>query len=114
MLVHPSLPARSVKELVALARARPGELHYASSGVGGPLHLAGELFKQRAGVNMVHVPYKGGVPAAAAVAIGESQVGFASLAASLPFLKAGKLRAIAVSTPQRAKALPDVPTIAEG
>src|SRR6185503_8803997 len=110
--VHPSLPARSVKDLIALAKARPGELHYASGGVGGPLHMAGELFKQRAGVNITHVPYKGGVPASAAVAIGESQVGFASLASSIPFLKAGRLRAIAVSTPQRAAALPDLPTIA--
>lgn len=113
MLVHPSLPVKTVKDLIALAKARPGELSYASSGVGGPLHLATELFKIRAGVNIVHVAYKGGVPAAIGIASGESQVGFASLAASRPLVTAGKLRPIAVSTPKRASALPDVPTIAE-
>jgi len=113
MLVHPSLPVKSTKDLIVLARARPGELRYASSGVGGPLHLATELLKAKAGVDMVHVAYKGGAPAAAAVASGEVQLGFASLAASLPLIKAGRLRAIAVSTPKRSSALPDVPTIAE-
>ncbi len=113
MLVHPSLPVKTVKDLIALARARPGELRYASSGVGGPIHLAAELFRIRAGINIVHVAYKGGAPAAIGVASGESQMGFASLAASRPLITAGKLRPIAVSTPKRANALPDVPTIAE-
>src|ERR1043166_8618329 len=113
ILVHPSLPVRSVNDLVALAKARPRELNYASSGVGGPGHLTTELFKLRPGVDMVHVAYKGGPPAAAAIASGESQLGFASLAAALPLIKAGKLKAIAMSSPKRSSALANVPTIAE-
>lgn len=113
LLVHPSLPVKSVNDLLTLAKARPGQLNYASAGVGSGTHLAMELFKTRAGVNIVHVAYKGGPPAVAAIAAGEAQMGFSSLASSLPLTKAGKLRAIAVSTPQRSSALPDLPTIAE-
>jgi tripartite-type tricarboxylate transporter receptor subunit TctC len=113
LLAHPSVPASSVQDLIALAKSRPGQLNYASAGAGSGTHLAGELFKMRAGLNIVHVAYKGGAPAAAAIAAGESQIGFASLAASQPLLKAGRVKGIAVTAPQRSNALPNVPTIAE-
>jgi len=113
LLVHPSLPVKSVKEMIALAKARPGELNYASCGQGCGTHLAAELLKLRAGIDMTHIAYKGGAPSVAAMATGEAQVGFASLAASLPFTRANKLRGIAVSSPQRVKVLPDLPTVAE-
>jgi tripartite-type tricarboxylate transporter receptor subunit TctC len=113
LLAHPSLPVRSVKELIALAKARPGELNYASCGQGCGTHLAAELFRLRAGVDIVHLAYKGGAPAVAAIAAGESQIGFASLAASMPLTKAGKVRSIAVTSPQRARMAQDLPTIAE-
>ena len=83
LVLHPSVPAGSLKEFIALAKAKPGQLNYSSSGVGSPLHLAAELFKNRAGVNLVHVPYKGGGPAAAAILGGEVQVLFGSFASSL-------------------------------
>ncbi|OGA46789.1 MAG: hypothetical protein A3G24_22715 [Betaproteobacteria bacterium RIFCSPLOWO2_12_FULL_62_13] len=113
LAVHPSVPARSVAELVKLAKSKPRALNYASSGIGGPLHLAGELLKARAGIDMVHVPYKGGGPAAAAVVIGEAQVIFGSLASTLAYLKAGKLRALAVTGLKRSPLAPDLPTIDE-
>jgi len=113
LLVHPSLPVNSVQELVALAKAKPRQLNYASGGIGSPLHLSGELLKLRAGIDIVHVAYKGGAPAAAAVVGGESQLGFSSLAAALPLMRAEKARVIAVTTPKRSPALPAVPTIAE-
>jgi tripartite-type tricarboxylate transporter receptor subunit TctC len=113
VVVHPSLPVRSVQELVALAKARPGQLAYASSGNGGPSHLAGELFKSMAGVDLVHVPYKGSAPAAGDLAAGHVQVGFGDLLSSLPFIKSGQMRAIAVTSARRASVFPDLPTVAE-
>lgn len=113
LIVHPSLPAKSVAELVRLAKAKPRALNYASAGVASPLHLAGELFKSRAGVDMVHVPYKGGGPAATAVLTGEAHVIFGSVAASLAHVNAGKLRALAVTGLTRSALAPDLPTLHE-
>jgi tripartite-type tricarboxylate transporter receptor subunit TctC len=111
--VHPSLPARSVKELVAIAKARPGQLSYGTSGNGGPQHLAGELLKSMAGIDLLHVPYKGGAPAVVDLVGGQVQLGFASTLTAIPFVKAGRLRAIAVTGPRRSAILPDLPTVAE-
>jgi tripartite-type tricarboxylate transporter receptor subunit TctC len=113
LAVHPSVPARSVKELIALLRARPGELTYSSGGVGGSTHLAGELFKLLAKVDMVHVPYKGGSPAVTDLVGGQVTMTFANLTTILPFAKAGRLRALAVTSGKRSSALPDLPTMAE-
>jgi tripartite-type tricarboxylate transporter receptor subunit TctC len=113
LVVHPSVQAGSLKEFIALAKQKPGGFNYASAGVGSPLHLAAELFKKRAGVNMVHLPYKGGGPAAAAVLAGEAQVIFGSVASSIPHVKAGKLKALATTGTKRSKVAPDLPTIAE-
>lgn len=110
---HPSVPAKSVQELVALAKAKPGAMRYGSSGVAGPLHLAMELLKGRSGIDMLHVPYKGAAPVVAALASGEVQVGFSSVAAAMPLVKAKRLNALAVTSTKRATALPEVPTIAE-
>ena len=113
LVVHPSLPARDIKQLVALAKARPNDLNYASGGAGSPLHLAGELFKLAAGVQLAHIPYKGSSPAATAVLSGEAQVLFGGVASSLPLVKAAKLRALGVTSPVRLGAAPKVPTFAE-
>jgi tripartite-type tricarboxylate transporter receptor subunit TctC len=113
LVVHPSLPARSVKEFIALAKTQPGKLNYGSSGNGGALHLAAALFDLRAGTSMVHVPYKGGAPAIADLAGGHIQVMFATLVTALPHIGAGKFRALAVTTSKRAPMVPDLPTIAE-
>ena len=113
LVVHPSVTAKSVKELIALAKARPGQFNYASSGSGSSAHLAGELFKNLAGVDLVHIPYKGGGPAVISLIAGESAVGFATMPSVLPQVKAGKLRALAVTTAKRSPAVPDLPTIAE-
>ena len=113
LVVHPSLPARSVKELVALAKARPKQLNYGSSGVGGTPHLAVELLKQAAGMDVVHVPYKGMGPATIDLIAGQVQLAFADLPVLLPQVKADKLRALAVSTAARSPNLPEVPTTAE-
>ena len=113
LVAHPSLPANSVKELIALAQAKPGHLNYASSGNGSSPHLAGELFTMMTGTKMVHIPYKGGAPALAEVIGGQVQLLFSTVIQGLPQLKAGKLKAIAVGSPRRSSALPDVPTIAE-
>ena len=113
LIVHPSVPANSVGQLVALAKARPGSLNYASAGVGSPLHLAAELFKSRAGINIVHVTYKGGGPAAIAVLAGESQVVFASVAAALQHVRSGRLRALAVTGLKRSMLAPELPTMDE-
>jgi tripartite-type tricarboxylate transporter receptor subunit TctC len=113
LVVHPSVQANSVKELIVLMKERPKSLNYASAGVGSPLHLAGELFQRRAGVQMIHIPYKGGGPAAAAVLAGEAQLIFGSVASSLPHVKSGKLKALATTGAQRSKVAPDVPTLRE-
>jgi tripartite-type tricarboxylate transporter receptor subunit TctC len=113
LVVNPELPVKSVEDLVRYAKAHPGKLNYASAGIASPLHLAGELFKSRAGVDIVHVPYKGGGPAALAVITGEAQVLFGSVASSMEQIKAGKLRALAVTGTERSPLAPDLPTLAE-
>ncbi len=113
LVVHPSVPAKSVKELTALAKAQPGKLNVASSGNGTSIHLAAELYKQMAGVDIVHVPYKGSAPAVADLLGGQVQMMFDNLPVSLPHAKAGKLRPLAVTSLTRSSALPDVPTMDE-
>ena len=113
IVAHPTFAAKTIPELVALAKSQPGKISYGSSGVGGPVHIAGELLKSRAGINLLHVPYKGAGPIVAAVASGEVHMGLPSVAGALPLLKAGRINAIAVTSAQRAKTLPNVPTIAE-
>jgi len=114
LVVHPSVAARTVGELVADAKARPGILNFASAGSGGGAHLAGELFKAMAGVNLVHVPYKGTGPALLDVVGGQVNLMFAGVSAAVPHVRAGKLRALGVSSQGRLKALPDIPTISDG
>jgi tripartite-type tricarboxylate transporter receptor subunit TctC len=113
LVVHPSFPASSVKELIAVARSKPGQLNYSSSGAGTTGHIAMELFKQMAKVDMVPVHYKGGGPALIDLLAGRVSPGFATILSVVPHLKAGRLRALAVSTPKRSPALPDIPTVAE-
>lgn len=113
LVVHPSIPANSVKELIVLARSRPGQLTFGSPGNGTPQHLAGELFNTMAGVKMVHIPYKGAVPALTDLLGGRVSLIFSSMPPALPHVKAGKLRALAVTSARRSSAAPDVPTIAE-
>ncbi|HSC23056.1 MAG TPA: tripartite tricarboxylate transporter substrate binding protein [Casimicrobiaceae bacterium] len=113
LVVNPSLPVHSVKELIDYAKANPGKLNFASSGNGTSIHLSGELFKTMAGVQMTHVPYKGSAPALSDLMGGQVQLMFDNLPSSLGLIKAGKLRALAVTSASRAAALPDVPTIAE-
>ncbi len=113
LVIHPSVAATNLKDFIALAKQKPGSLNYASAGVGSPLHLAAELFKKRAGIDMAHLAYKGGGPAAVAVLAGEAQVLFASVASSIPQVKAGKLKALATTGTKRSKVVPDLPTIAE-
>jgi len=113
LAVHPSLPAHSVKELIALAKAHPGQLSYSSSGVGGTPHLAGELFNSMAGVKMVHVPYKGSAPAMADLLGGHIQLTFDNMLTVLPQVKAGKLRGLAVTMTTRSPLAPELPTVAE-
>jgi len=113
LAVHPSLPVKSVKELIALAKARPGELAYSSSGVGGTPHLSGELFNTLAGVKMVHVPYKGSAPAMADLLGGHVQLTFDNMLTVLPQVKAGKLHGLAVTLPARSPLAPELPTVAE-
>lgn len=113
LVVNPSVPARSVKELIEVARARPGYLNFGSGSTGSTGHLAGELFNAMAGVQMVHIPYKGGAPAMADLLAGQVQLMFDNLANALPNVKAGRLRALAVTTLARSPAMPDLPTIAE-
>jgi len=113
LIAHPSVPANNVKELVALAKARPGSLSYGSAGIGASGHLAGELFNSVEGVNIVHVPYKGGAPALADLVAGRIQVMFLSVSLSAPQLKQGKIKVLAVTGDKRSGKLPDVPTTAE-
>lgn len=113
IVVHPSLPARNTRELVALAKAKPGDITYGSSGQGAIVHLATELFLHKAGIKMTHVPYKGGGPALTDLIAGHIQVVFATPQAGLPQVKAKRVRAIAVTTPERMGAAPDIPTAAE-
>jgi len=113
LVVHPSLPARSVKELLALAKARPGTLNSASAGVGSSNHLALVLFNTMTGVSIAHIPYKGAAPAVADVMGGHVAMTFVPIAAAVPPVKAGRLRALGVTGPQRSVTLPDVPTIGE-
>ena len=113
LVLHPSVPVKTVKELIALARARPGQLVYASAGNGTASHLAGELFKSMAKVDIVHIPYKGNVPAITDLIGGQTSMIFATMPNVLPQVKAGRLRALAVASAQRSPAVPDVPTIAE-
>ncbi len=113
MTVHPAIPARSVKELVDYAKANPGRLNYSSVGTGSVPHFAQELFRLQTGINIVHVPYKGGGPAVIALVGGEVQMTTISMVAILPHIKAGRLRALAITTPARSSAMPDLPTIGE-
>ncbi len=113
LVVNPAVPARSVQELIALAKAKPGEFAYASTGNGTPTHLAAEMFKNMAGVNLVHVPYKGGAPAAVDLLAGQVQLSFISAPAVMPHVKSGRLRALAVTNAKRSQLLPNLPTVAE-
>ncbi|HEY7239506.1 MAG TPA: tripartite tricarboxylate transporter substrate binding protein, partial [Burkholderiales bacterium] len=113
LVVNPQVRAHSVAELIQLAKKNPGKLNYASSGAGAAAHLAGELFKTMAGVDLVHVPYKGAQPALTDVIAGQVQVMFATSASVIPFIKAGKLRALAVTTAHRSASVPDLPTVSE-
>jgi tripartite-type tricarboxylate transporter receptor subunit TctC len=113
LVVHPSVPARSMKELIALAKAKPGGLNYASSGTGSTQHLAGEMFKQLAGVDIVHVPYKGSGQAIGDLLAGTVSMNFDTMPPVIDHIKGGRLRALAISTPRRIAQLPDVPTFAE-
>jgi tripartite-type tricarboxylate transporter receptor subunit TctC len=113
LVAHPSLPVKTTKELIALAKAKPGALNFPSAGVGSSSHLAGELLKSLAGISMVHVPFKGGGPALVATIAGEVQIMFATMPAAMPHVKSGKVRPVAVTTTKRSQAMPELPTIAE-
>jgi tripartite-type tricarboxylate transporter receptor subunit TctC len=113
LVAHPSLPANTVKELIALAKAKPGGINYASSGSGSTAHLSSELFKSMAGVQMVHVPYKGAGPALADLVGGQVQTMFTGISSTLPYVRSGKLKALGVSSEKRLPILPDVPAVAE-
>lgn len=113
LVVNSSLPARNVRELVALAKREPGKLNYASAGVGSPFHLAAELFKLLSGTDIVHVPYQGGGPAVTALLSNQVQLTFANMVAVLPQVRAGKLRALGVTSAVRSPSAPDIPTLAE-
>ncbi|MGZ5095197.1 MAG: tripartite tricarboxylate transporter substrate binding protein [Burkholderiales bacterium] len=113
VVVHPSVPVHSIKELVALARAKPGTLNYSTGGNGTNLHMATELFRNQTGINIVHLAYKGAGPALAALLSGEADLSFPSLGPALPQLKAGRLRALAITSTRRSPLLPNVPTVME-
>ncbi|MDB5923081.1 MAG: hypothetical protein JWN13_2017 [Betaproteobacteria bacterium] len=113
LVVHPAVPVKTVKDLIALAKVKPRGINYGSSGTGTGTHLSAELFKYMTGVDMVHVPYKGGGPAVQALLGGQVQLNFATIVSVLPHVRGGKLRAVAVTTAKRSPSAPDVPTIAE-
>jgi tripartite-type tricarboxylate transporter receptor subunit TctC len=113
LLVHPSVPATSVKQLVALAKARPGKMNFSSGGTGVGIHMAGELFKVAAGVQILHVPYKGAAPAMTALIAGEVDMMFNGMSPALPHIKSGRVRALAVGGDKRSQLLPGLPTISE-
>jgi tripartite-type tricarboxylate transporter receptor subunit TctC len=113
LAVHPSVPVSNVKELIALAKSRPGKLNFGSGGRGTPAHVAGEIFKSVTGINIVHVPYKGGILAVMDVVAGQIEMVFADMAPAVPQIKDGKLKALAVTSDQRSLALPNVPTMVE-
>ena len=113
LVVHPSLPVKSVKELIALAKARPGELNYGAGGGGSTPHIAAELFKHMANVRIVRVNYKGSGPSMIGLLTGEVQLMFAALGPAVPHLKQGRMRALAVTTPKRSRLIPDLPTVGE-
>jgi tripartite-type tricarboxylate transporter receptor subunit TctC len=113
MAVHPSVPAKTVPEFIAYAKANPGKISMASAGIGAPSHVSGELFKMMARVNLVHVPYRGAGPALVDLLAGQVQVGFPSMPSSIEYVRAGKLRALAVTSATRSDALPDIPTVGE-
>ena len=112
-VVHPSVPARNIAELVQHLKAHPGKLNYASSGIGSPIHLTGELFTALSGTRMTHVPYKGLGPAYADLIAGNIEMSFPAIVSSLPHIRAGKLRALAVTLPKRSPVVPELPTIVE-
>jgi tripartite-type tricarboxylate transporter receptor subunit TctC len=111
--VHPSVPVRTVPELIAYAKANPGKINMGSAGIGSPQHVSGELFKMMTGINMVHVPYRGGAPAVADLLGGQVQVMFDVLTESIEYIRAGRLRPLAVTTAVRSEALPDLPTVGD-
>jgi tripartite-type tricarboxylate transporter receptor subunit TctC len=111
LVLHPSLPVQALAELVAYAKSKPQELRYGSGGIATPLHLAMELLRGRTGIDVIHVPYKGAGPLVVSLTGGEIQLGFSSVAGAIPMINSGRLRAIAVTSTKRAKALPDVPTV---
>jgi tripartite-type tricarboxylate transporter receptor subunit TctC len=111
--VHPSLPVRSMQDLVAYAKARPGTLNFSSNGRGSVSFLAAEIFKHTAGIRMEHVPYKGAAPGTMAIVAGEVQLGFVDSSAAMPQARAGTVRALAITDPKRSSIVPDLPTIAE-
>lgn len=113
LVVHPSMPVRTVKDLVTLARSKPDALNFASGGMGSSGHLAGELFKSQAGIRIIHVPYKGAGPALIDVMAGQVHLTFASVISSLPHVRSGRLRALAVTGARRSSVLPDLPTVSE-
>jgi tripartite-type tricarboxylate transporter receptor subunit TctC len=113
LVINPAVPARSVRELVELAKRQPGKLNYASSGTGANLHLTTELFRNATGIDIVHIPYKGAGPAASAVLAGEAQIVFGSIASTLSYVRGGRVVALAVTSPARSPLAPDVPTLAE-
>jgi tripartite-type tricarboxylate transporter receptor subunit TctC len=113
LVIHPSIPARTVKELIAIAKAQPGALNYASSGVGSTQHLAGELFTLLTGAKIVHVPYKGSGPAVVDLLAGHVSMNFDTMPPVLPHIKSGRMRALALTTPKRTPQLPEIPTMIE-
>jgi tripartite-type tricarboxylate transporter receptor subunit TctC len=113
LVTNPSIPVKTVKELIAYAKAKPGALNFPSAGVGSSSHLAGEMLKSMTGISMVHIPFKGGGPALVAVIAGEVQIMFATMPAAMPHVKSGKVKPVAVTTAKRSQAMPDLPTIAE-